>query len=102
MITVSFSADAERDLLEIKAYVAAVAGSSVAEAYVLRLYRHCMSLSTFPQRGVRRDEIRRGMRTLGYRRIATIAFLYREQEVVILRVFHKGRDVDFEEFSASV
>ena len=44
--------------------------------------------------GTRRDHIRAGLRTTGYRRRMTIAFLVAESDVIILAVLYAGRDVD--------
>jgi toxin ParE1/3/4 len=44
---------------------------------------------------MRHDDIRPGLRTLGYRRRATIAFHVEADQVTIVRIFHHGRDVVF-------
>lgn len=36
-----------------------------------------------------------GLRIVGFRRRATVAFLVRQSEVTIIRIFHKGREIDF-------
>jgi plasmid stabilization system protein ParE len=90
---VTFSADAERDLKDIYDHIEDAAGASIAEPYVRRLYDYCLSFAIFPQRGAGHDDIRPGLRSVGYRRRATISFLVRADVVVILRVFHKGRQI---------
>lgn len=88
---VSFRPRAEADLLGLYRYIAVEAGTAVAGAYIDRIEATCLSLATFPERGTRRDDIRPGLRTVGFERRATIAFQVLEDEVVIVRVFHGGQ-----------
>jgi toxin ParE1/3/4 len=53
-----------------------------------------MALGVFPERGTRRDDIRPGLRTMGFERRATIIFQVSEAAVVIVRVLYGGRDAD--------
>ena len=53
-----------------------------------------MALETSPARGTRRDDIRLGLRTIGFERRATIAFRIVGREVVIVRIFYGGRDFE--------
>jgi toxin ParE1/3/4 len=53
-----------------------------------------MALETSPARGTRRDDIRPGLRTVGFERRATIAFRIVGREVVIIRIFYGGRDFE--------
>ena len=46
-----------------------------------------MALETSPARGTRRDDIRPGLRTIGFERRPTIAFRIVWREVVIIRIF---------------
>jgi toxin ParE1/3/4 len=55
-------------------YIAAEAGTEIAASYIDRIETACMALETFPEHGMRRDDIRRGLRTMGFERRATIAF----------------------------
>jgi toxin ParE1/3/4 len=54
---------------------------------------YCLALADFPERGTRRDDLRTGLRTIGYRRRILLAFTVTEDEVVILRVLYGGRDL---------
>jgi toxin ParE1/3/4 len=54
---------------------------------------HCLSLSTFPQRGTERVEIMPGLRIVGYRRAVSIAFAVEGERVLILGVFYAGRNI---------
>src|SRR5690348_17109436 len=69
---VSFRPQAEADLFGLYRYIAAEAGLEVAGAYIGRIEAACLSLETFPERGTRRDDIRPGLRTIGFEGRATI------------------------------
>lgn len=90
---VVFSKAAEKDLLDLLTYLVPQAGERIARAYVDRLIDYCVDFDTFPERGARHDDIKQGLRTVGYRRRATIAFTVKDKAVTILRVFHGGRDL---------
>nr|WP_250809652.1 hypothetical protein [Neorhizobium tomejilense] len=44
-----------------------------------------------------RDDIRPGLRLVGYRYKATIAFFVQEEVVFRAGIFHRGRNVDVDE-----
>jgi toxin ParE1/3/4 len=88
---VRFQPRAWADLLALYDYIANPAGVAVAEAYIGRIEAACLSLQTFPERGTRRDRIRPGLRTMGFERRATIAFMVGDEEVLIVRVFYGGQ-----------
>jgi len=46
---------------------------------------------------VSREDIEHGLRQVGYRSRATIVFRLKDTEIIILRVFHHGRNVGFSE-----
>ena len=89
---VSFRPRAEADLLALYEYIAEEAGTAIAGAYLERIELACLNLATFPERGTQPDDIRPGLRTIGFERRATITFQVLENEVVILRIFYGGRD----------
>ncbi len=91
---VGFRPRAEADLFGIYRYIAEEAGHEVAGAYIERIEATCMSLETFSKRGTRRDDIRPGLRTMGFERRATIVFQVQEAAVVIVRIFYGGRDYE--------
>ena len=47
----------------------------------------------FPERGAQRDDLRPGLRVIGFERRVTIAFHITSETVVIDRVFYGGRDL---------
>lgn len=91
---VIFRPQAADDLLALYHYIADQAGLTVAGGYIDRIEAACLSLETFPERGTRRDDIRSGLRTMGFERRATIVFRVGENEVTILRIFYGGRDFE--------
>lgn len=91
---ISFRPQAEADLFGLYRYIAEEAGPAVAGNYIERIEAACMALETFPERGTRRDDIRPGLRTMGFERRATIVFQVMESEVVIVRIFYGGQDYE--------
>ena len=91
---VSFRPRAAADLLGLHDYIAEQSGLAIASDYVERIEAACLALATFPERGTKRDDIRPGLRTIGFGRRATIVFQVRKAEVVIVRVFYGGRDFE--------
>ena len=91
---VSFRPLAEADLFGLYRFIAEEAGHGVAGAYIDRIEAACRALETFPWRGTRRDDIRRGLRTMGFERRATIVFQVRRAQVVIVRIFYGGQDYE--------
>lgn len=62
-------------------------------AYTRQLEAACLRLGDFPERGTRRDDLRPGLRTLGFRRQASILFRIDAQGVEIGRILYGGRDL---------
>ena len=89
---VTFSRRALEQFLELEIYVAEASYSTRAERFIDSLIDHCEQLSTFPHRGVVRNDIRPGLRVTHYRKRTVIAFVVLENRVEILGIFHGGRD----------
>jgi toxin ParE1/3/4 len=90
----SFRPLAEADLFDLYRDIAEQAGVAIAGAYIDRIEAACRTLETFPERGTRRDDIRPGVRTMGFERRATIVFQVRRSDVVIIRIFYGGQDFE--------
>ena len=82
------------DLLALHDHIAESSGLGVAGAYVQRISSVCSSLVTFPKRGIKRDDIRAGLRIMGFERRASIAFVIDGSDVVIVRIFYGGRNLE--------
>jgi toxin ParE1/3/4 len=91
---VVFTVRAERQLQELYRYISEASGEARAENYVGRLIAQCEALRDYPNRGRPRFDIRSGLRTIGYKRRTTIAYLFEEKVVVILGVFYGGQDFE--------
>ena len=91
---VGFRPRAEADLFGLYRYIAAESGHALAGACIDRIEAACLALETFPERGTRHDDIRPGLRTLGFERRATIVFQVLKSEVVIVRIFYGGQDYE--------
>ena len=89
---ISFRPLAEADLFGLYRYIAEETGHEVAGAYIDRIEATCMALETFPERETRRDDIRPGLRTMGFERRATILFLVKRDAVEIVRIVYGGQD----------
>jgi toxin ParE1/3/4 len=91
---VEFSPEALADLLDLYDYIAARDGAERAIGYIDRIEDCCRSLSSFPERGIRRDDLRTGLRVLGFERRAVIAFCITADTVIVLRILYGGRDLE--------
>ena len=90
--TVIFSPEATNDLLALYDWIADAAGPETAISYIDRLEAYCRDFITASERGHRRDDIREGLRVVGFERRITIAFTVDTDRVTILRLFYAGRD----------
>jgi toxin ParE1/3/4 len=89
---VVFSERAENQLDALYALIESGSGSARAESFTGEIVAFCMGLSLFPERGTRRDDLRPGLRVLGWRRRVTIALAVEPGAVVILGIFYGGQD----------
>ena len=89
---VELSGRALNDLREIGDWVEERAGSGIAAAYIQRLEDFFGQIALSPYRGSPRDNVRRGLRIVGFERRVTVAFSVDESRVTILRLFYGGRD----------
>lgn len=87
---------AEDDLAELYQFIAERSGSlDTAIGYVRRIRARCGDLLTFPQSGRSRDDLRPGLRILGFERRAVIAYkVLPGGDVEIGRIFYGGRDYE--------
>ena len=89
-----FAPEASADLLALYEWISAKASPHVAISYIDRLERYCSSFDLASERGHARDDIRPGLRIIGFERRITIAFMVRDQTVTILRLFYGGQNWD--------
>ena len=97
--SVVLSPEARDDLLTIYDWVAEVASPLVASDYLDRIETCLRGFDLASECGTLRDDIRPGLRIVGFERRLTIAFTVEEERVIILRLFQAGRrwESDFKE-----
>ena len=55
---------------------------------------YCDSFETFPELGLKRDDLRPRLRIIGFRKRVSIAFRVEESSVIILGVHYGGQDFE--------
>lgn len=85
--------EAEDDLAAIYAYIRDNGSPEIARGYVQRIQAFLRGFDTFPERGIRRDDIRPGMRIVGFERRVTVAFVVEGDEVVFSNILYGGRQI---------
>lgn len=89
---VEFTPEAQWDLRALYDWIADNSGPETALGYIERLERYCRGMELAAERGQRRDDIRPGMRVVGFERRVAIAFSVSDAQVVILRLLYGGQD----------
>ncbi|MGO7211138.1 type II toxin-antitoxin system RelE/ParE family toxin [Rhizobium ruizarguesonis] len=90
-LKVVFRPRAEKDLLDIYAFIAAD-NSMAAMEFIRRLRQICHGLEDMPERGAPREDFAPGVRILVFERRVTIAYRVLKDRVQILRLFYAGRN----------
>ena len=93
-LKVVFTPEARDDLLELYDFIAQHGSPGRAMAYIERIEKACMSLQTLPNRGTLREDLRPGLRVMGFERRALIAFRVNPGSVAILRILYGGRSME--------
>lgn len=91
---VIFSPEALQQLSDLLDYITRRASPAIAMTYTDGIVSYCESLSTLPQRGTQRDDVRPGLRITSYKKRAVIAFAVTTEEVLILGIFYGGQDYE--------
>jgi len=89
-----FRPAAEADLFFLYRHIVEEAGREIASGYIARIEEACFSLETSPRRGTIRDDIRPGLRVMGFERRVTILFEVGRAKVTIIRIFYGGQDYE--------
>ncbi len=89
---VELSDEAMSDLIELFDWIASTAGSMIAVSYLERLEAYCRGLSLASERGYCRDDVRPGLRIVGFEKRVTVAFAVEGERVVVLRFFYGGQN----------
>jgi toxin ParE1/3/4 len=93
---VIISASAKADLFAIYDYIADRAGADIAFRFVEAIEAYYLGFAYSPERCTRRDDLRAGLRTVGFKRRATILFEVNggAKQVVILGICYAGRSFE--------
>lgn len=93
---VILASSAVSDINEIFDYILTEVGERIARDYVGRIRDFLLGLDLFPHRGTVIDSAR-NMRSVGFEHRATVIFRVENGEVTILRVFHRGRNIELDD-----
>ena len=93
---VHLTAKAQHRLIELDAYLTNVASADIAANYVDAITDYCYSLTLFPHRGTKRDDLYPGLRITHYKSKTIIAFFVDDARgnVVIADILHGGQDYE--------
>jgi len=89
---VVYAPEAERDLADLYEYLADAASPAIAIAFLRRARTWLAGFDIASERGTRRDDLRPGLRVIGFERRVTAAFVVSDERVLILRLFYGGQD----------
>lgn len=89
---VVFSPEAQDDLNQLFEFIVPRSDVETALNYITRIEEFCLGLDLAAERGTLRDDIRKGLRIVGFERRLTIAFMVERDRVVILRFFTAGQN----------
>jgi len=73
-------------------WIAERASPDTALGYIDRLESYIRGFDYASERGTLRNDIREGLRTVGFERRVTIAFNVTAQEVIVLGLFYGGQN----------
>jgi toxin ParE1/3/4 len=90
---VVYTPEAEAQLIDLYRYIASAASPNTSRRFTDAIMEQCEKLSTFPNRGTARDDIRSGLRTLPFRRVV-IAYAVDASDVTIVGIFYGGQDYE--------
>jgi toxin ParE1/3/4 len=90
-LEVAFSPKAEIQLQQMEAYLANRFYPGNVRRYMDRLMECCLDLGKAPHRGRTREDLRPGLRVIGFERKASIYFTVVGEQVFIISVLYGGR-----------
>lgn len=93
--SVVYSPRARQQLTELYHWITEQSGSpDRAEGFATAIIDYCEELADSPMIGLARDDIRPGLRTIGFRRRAVIAFSADDESVEVHGVYYGGQDFE--------
>ena len=94
MYKIELSPGAEQQLEDLFRMISLESGFERARNFVGSIVTYCKGFDTFPARGAMRDDIRPGIRIVGFKRRVSIAFTIEGDTVVFLGIFYGGQDFE--------
>lgn len=92
-LQVRLRAQANQDIKNIFDWIASESGHPpTAEKFIGRIYDVCETLGEFPLKGRERDDLKQGVRTWPFERIAVVIYRVLSDEVEVLSIFYGGRN----------
>jgi toxin ParE1/3/4 len=92
---VRYAPEFEDRLDHLEAFIETASGSErIAEGYTDAIKAYCESMTTAPERGIKRDDLAPGLRITNYKGAAVIAFVVENDLVSFVDVFYGGQDYD--------
>jgi toxin ParE1/3/4 len=88
------SNEAREQLDDLYDYIATASSPATALRFNNAILDQLESLRDFPDLGTPRDDILTGLRTIGFRRRVTIAFVVEDTEVLVVGIFYGGQDFE--------
>ena len=89
---VVFRPEAAQQLEELYDFIADAGSPGNAAGFTESIVAFCEGLAAFPYRGTARDDLRPGLRTIGYKKRVVIAYAVLNETVAIVGIFYGGRD----------
>ena len=89
-----YAPEAQDQLLKLHDYILSASSPEIAERYIDGIVSYCESLNIFPLRGMKRDDLRPGVRITHYKKRCVIAFKVFADQVLILGIFYGGQNYE--------
>ena len=84
---------AKEDLRALHRYISRKSSPAIASRYTARIRAFLSGFSQYPMRGSIRNDIRPGIRMVGFERRISIAFFVEGDEVLITGILYAGRQL---------
>jgi toxin ParE1/3/4 len=93
---VVFTPEAEQHLAKLYRYISEKSSVDVALRFTMSIIDYCATMDEFPHRGIRRDDIRQGLRIVHFRQKTVLAVAIDDVAhiVTIVGVFYGGRNYE--------
>jgi toxin ParE1/3/4 len=86
-----YSARARKHLKSLEIYLAERFYPRNAELFIIRLPAACEKLTRAPHQGTKRDDLRPGVRSIGFEQTAVIYFELIDDGVLVLSILYRGK-----------